>query len=440
MTIRKMMLAASVAMIAVPAAAQDKVQVQWWHAMGGELGTLLEQVAASFNESQDQYEVVPSFRGTYAEAMTGAITAFRAGEQPHIVQVFEVGTGTMMAAEGAIYPIYQLMADTGRSFDPAAYLPTIVGYYTDPEGNMLSFPFNSSTPIMYYNKDVFEAAGLDPESPPKTWAEMEAASVKIVESGAASCGFTTSWPAWLMLENFTAWHNIPMATQENGFAGFDTEFTFNVELVSNHWDNLKKWQDAGAFKWGGPGPGPDAAPLFYSGDCAMFFGSSASRAGVLNNTDFEVGFGMQPYYDTVEGAPQNTIIGGATLWVLQGHEDEEYQAVSAFFEYLSQPDVQAKWHQDTGYLPITQAAYDLTREQGYYEANPGSETALQQMTLNEPTENSKGIRFGNYVQIRDIVSEEMEAVMSGAKTGQQATDSAVERGNALLREFEAALN
>lgn len=440
MNIRKMMLAASVAMIAVPAAAQDKVQVQWWHAMGGELGTLLEQVATTFNESQDQYEVVPSFRGTYAEAMTGAITAFRAGEQPHIVQVFEVGTGTMMAAEGAIYPIYQLMADTGRSFDPAAYLPTIVGYYTDPEGNMLSFPFNSSTPIMYYNKDVFEAAGLDPESPPKTWAEMEEASVKIVESGAASCGFTTSWPAWLMLENFTAWHNIPMATQENGFAGFDTEFNFNVELVSNHWDNLKKWQDAGAFKWGGPGPGPDAAPLFYSGECAMFFGSSASRAGVLNNTDFEVGFGMQPYYDTVEGAPQNTIIGGATLWVLQGHEEEEYEAVSAFFEYLSQPEVQAKWHQDTGYLPITQAAYDLTREQGYYEANPGSETALQQMTLNEPTENSKGIRFGNYVQIRDIVSEEMEAVMTGAKTGQEATDSAVERGNALLREFEAALN
>jgi sn-glycerol 3-phosphate transport system substrate-binding protein len=440
MNIRKMMLAASVAMIAVPAAAQDKVQVQWWHAMGGELGTLLEQVATTFNESQDQYEVVPSFRGTYAEAMTGAITAFRADEQPHIVQVFEVGTGTMMAAEGAIYPIYQLMADTGRSFDPAAYLPTIVGYYTDPEGNMLSFPFNSSTPIMYYNKDVFEAAGLDANNPPKTWAEMEEASLKIIESGAATCGFTTSWPAWLMLENFTAWHNIPMATQENGFAGFDTEFTFNVELVSNHWDNLKKWQDAGAFKWGGPGPGPDAAPLFYSGECAMFFGSSASRAGVLNNTDFEVGFGMQPYYDTVEGAPQNTIIGGATLWVLQGHEEEEYEAVSAFFEYLSQPEVQAKWHQDTGYLPITQAAYDLTREQGYYEANPGSETALQQMTLNEPTENSKGIRFGNYVQIRDIVSEEMEAVMTGAKTGQEATDSAVERGNALLREFEAALN
>lgn len=440
MKLRTAILAAGVAAVAFPAFAQDKVQVQWWHAMGGELGQLLEQVAAGFNASQDKYEVVPSFRGTYAEAMTGAIAAFRAGEQPHIVQVFEVGTGTMMAADGAIYPIYQLMADNGRTFDAKAYLPTIVGYYTDPNGNMLSFPFNSSTPIMYYNKDAFAAAGLDPENPPKTWAEMEAAATKIVESGAAKCGFTTSWPAWLMLENFTAWHDIPMATKENGFAGFDTEFTFNVDLVSDHWDNLKRWQDTGAFRWGGPGPGPDAAPLFYAGECAMFFGSSASRAGVLNNAKFDVGFGMQPYYDTHEGAPQNTIIGGATLWVLQGHDKPEYEGVSAFFEYLSSPEVQAKWHQDTGYLPITQAAYDLTREQGYYDANPGSETALKQMTLNEPTPNSKGIRFGNYVQIRDIVSEEMEAVMTGAKTGRQATDSAVSRGNELLREFEASIN
>lgn len=412
--------------------------VNWWHALGGELGEMLEDVATGFNESQDQYRVVPSFRGTYTETMTGAIAAFRARQQPHIVQVFEVGTGTMMAAEGAIYPIYQLMADYNRDFDKDAYLPAVVGYYTDPNGNMLSFPFNSSTPIMYYNKDIFEAAGLDTEQPPQTWAEMEAASLQILESGAASCGFTTSWPSWVMLENFTAWHNLPLGTQENGFAGFDTEFVFNNEHVARHWDNLKAWQDAGAFKWGGPGPGPDAAPMFYSGECAMFFGSSASRAGVLRNSNFNVGFGFQPYYDDIEGAPQNTIIGGATLWVLRGHSEAEYEAVSAFFEYLSLPEVQADWHQLTGYLPITQAAYDLTAAQGYYEANPGADTSIKQMTLNEPTENSKGLRFGNFVQIRDIISEEMEAVMTGAKTGQQAADAAVRRGNALLRDFEAA--
>lgn len=421
-------------------AAQAQTEVQWWHAMGGELGELLEGVANGFNESQSDYRVVPSFRGTYTETMTGAIAAFRAGEQPHILQVFEVGTGTMMAAEGAIYPIYQLMADHNVPFDPASYLPTVVSYYTDPNGNMLSFPFNSSTPILYYNRDIFTAAGLDPNQPPRTWAEMEAASVQILTSGAAPCGFTTSWPSWVMLENFSAWHNIPLGTQSNGFGGFDTEFVFNNELVARHWDNLKAWQDAGAFRWGGPGSGPDAFPAFYSGECAMVFGSSASRAGVLRNATFNVGYGFQPYYDDVAGAPQNSIIGGATLWVLTGHEDAEYAAVARFFEYLSQPEVQAAWHQVTGYLPITQASYDLTREQGFYEANPGSDTSIQQMNLNPPTDNSRGLRFGSFVQIRDVISEEMEAVMAGTKTGMEAATSAVERGNSLLREFEATLN
>ncbi|NYS24725.1 sn-glycerol-3-phosphate ABC transporter substrate-binding protein UgpB [Rhodobacteraceae bacterium 2376] len=431
-------LAATTAL--TPAMALSQTTVSWWHAMGGELGELLEGVAEAFNESQDQYRVVPSYRGTYTETMTGAIAAFRANQQPHILQVFEVGTGTMMAAEGAIYPIYQLMADNDVHFDPDAYLDTVVSYYTDPDGNMLSFPFNSSTPIMYYNKDVFEAAGLDPETPPATWAEAEEAARAIVESGAAPCGFTTSWPSWVMLENFSAWHNIPLGTQANGFEGFDTEFVFNNEHVARHWDNLAAWQDDNVFRWGGPGPGPDAFPAFYAADCGFVFGSSASRAGVLRNSDFEVGYGFQPYYDDIEGAPQNTIIGGATLWVLTGHTDEEYAAVAAFFEFLSQPEVQAQWHQDTGYLPITQASFDLTAEQGYYDENPGADTSIRQMTLNPPTENSSGLRFGNFVQIRDIISEEMEAVMSGAKTGQEGADDAVRRGNALLREFEASMN
>ncbi|MCC6008084.1 MAG: extracellular solute-binding protein, partial [Rhodobacteraceae bacterium] len=213
----KLLSGSALALVLAASGAQAQVTIDWWHAMGGELGELLEGVAQGFNESQGDFVVRPSFRGTYTETMTGAIAAFRAGQQPAIVQVFEVGTGTMMAAEGAIYPIYQLMADFDVPFDPDAYLPAVVGYYTDPNGNMLSFPFNSSTPIMYYNKDIFSAAGLDPETPPATWAEVEAASIAILESGAAPCGFTTSWPSWVMLENFSAWHNIPLGTQENGF-------------------------------------------------------------------------------------------------------------------------------------------------------------------------------------------------------------------------------
>lgn len=418
--------------------AQATTDVRWWHAMGGELGEILEGITEDFNAAQDDYRVTPSYRGNYTETMTGAIAAFRANEQPHIVQVFEVGTGTMMAAEGAVYPIHQLMEDHGRAFDREAFLPAVVGYYTDTSNNMLSFPFNSSTPIMYYNREAFEAAGLDPDVAPATWQEIVDFSEQIRAADAASCGFTTSWPSWVMLENLSAMHDSPLGTLENGFGGFDTDLVFNNALVADHWDNLKTWQDEGIFRWGGPGPGDDAAPMFYAGDCAMFFGSSASRAGVMANTDFAVGYGMLPYYEDVNGAPQNSIIGGATLWALQGHSDEEYAAVAAFFEYLSSAEVQADWHQRTGYLPITQAAWELSEEQGFYRDNPGTDTSIKQMTLNEPTENSKGLRFGNFVQIRDIISEEMEAVMAGNKSGQQAADDAARRGNALLRDFEDA--
>jgi sn-glycerol 3-phosphate transport system substrate-binding protein len=412
-------------------------EVTWWHAMGGELGTKLEEIVAGYNASQSDYVVTPVYKGSYAETMTAAIAAFRAGEQPDIVQVFEVGTGTMMAAKGAVYPVYQLMADMGADFDPAAYLPTVVGYYTDTEGNMLSMPFNSSTPIFYYNKTVFEKAGLDPNTPPETWEDLEEYSKKIIESGAATCGFTTGWISWAQLENLSAWHNQPIGSLENGFGGLGSELTVNGPLQVKHWENLKRWQDEGVFQYGGPGGGADAPAKFYTGECAMYMNSSASRAGVLENAaDFEVGFGMLPHY--ADTPAQNSIIGGATLWVLQGAEEAEYKGVADFFNYLSSAEVQADWHQYSGYLPITQAAYDLGIEQGYYEANPGSDVAIKQMTLNAPTENSKGLRFGNYVQIRDVIDQEFQALLAGDKGAQQALDDLVSRGNQLLRDFEAA--
>ena len=422
-------------LVASPALAAT--EIQWWHAMGGELGAKLESIVKGFNDSQDEFVVVPSYKGTYPETMTAAISAFRAKQQPAIVQVFEVGTGTMMAAEGAIKPVHQVMTDAGEPFDPTAFLPAVVGYYTDTVGNMLSMPFNSSTPILYYNKEVFEKAGLDRETPPKTWADVEAFSKKIKESGAANCGFTTGWISWIQTENLSAWHNQPIGTEQNGFGGPAARLSLNGPVQVKHWDNLKRWADEGIFKYGGPTGGDNAPPLFYSQDCAMIMNSSGSRAGVIANAkDFELGFGMLPYYDDVEGAPQNTIIGGATLWVLEGRPTEEYKGVAKFFTYLSSPEVQADWHQSTGYLPITQAAYDLSREQGYYDKNPGAETGVKEVTLNPPTENSKGLRFGNYVQIRGVIDEEFEQLLAGSKTAQQALDGVVERGNKLIEEFQ----
>ncbi len=432
-------LSAGLAALIAATPAMAQTEIAWWHAMDAELGERLEAIAQDFNDSQSEFKVVPTYKGSYAETLTSAIAAFRANEQPAIVQVFEVGTGTMMAAKGAVTPVYQLMQDNGQPWDPSGFLAPVTGYYSDPEGNILSLPFNSSTPIMYYNKDVFEAAGLDRETAPRTWAEVEAMSRQIVESGAADCGFTTGWISWVQLENLSALHDQPYGTLENGFAGLGTEFTFNGPVQVKHFENLKKWADEGLFQYGGPGGGADAPPKFYSGECAIYMNSSASRAGVIANAkDFEVGFAPLPFYDDVIAEPKNSIIGGATLWALNGKSPEVYKGVAEFFTYLSGAEVQAEWHQATGYLPITNAAFALGQEQGYYEANPGSEVAIEQITRGTPTANSKGIRFGNLTQARSVIDEEFEALLGGTKSAQEALDAAVARGNQILRDFEAA--
>ncbi len=409
---------------------------QWWHAMGGKLGEKVAQITDEYNASQSSCALEQVYKGNYTETMTSAIAAFRAKEHPHLVQVFEVGTATMMAAKGAVYPVHELMKDAGAEFNPDDYLSTVTGYYQDTDGNMLSMPFNSSTPVLYYNKTAFEKAGLDPNKPPATWPEVEAAA-KATQAAGYACGFTTGWQSWVQLENFSAWHNIPFGSKANGFGGTDTEFVFNSPAHVQHIGQMGEWQKSKIFDYGGRRS--DSAPKFYTQECVMYMNSSAAYAGVKSNaTDFEFGVGALPYWPEIAEKPQNSIIGGATLWVLAGHDDDEYKCAADFFTYLSSPEVQADWHQFTGYLPITHAAADLTREQGYYDENPGTDVAIMQMTTNAPTENSKGLRFGNFVQIRDVINEELEAVWSGTKTAQAAMDDAVTKGNEMLRKFEKA--
>ncbi|WP_315778248.1 MULTISPECIES: sn-glycerol-3-phosphate ABC transporter substrate-binding protein UgpB [unclassified Bradyrhizobium] len=415
--------------------AQAATEIMWWHAMSGELGRQVDRLAADFNASQSDYRIVPSYKGSYTETVTAAIFAFRSRSQPAIVQVNEIATATMTAAKGAIYPVYELMRDEQESFSPSAYLPAIAGTYADADGNMLSFPFNASTPILYYNKDQFRAAGLDPGAAPKTWPELGKAARRLRDNGVA-CGFTTSWPAWINVENFSAFHNLPIATRANGFAGLDAVLTFNNPQVTRHIAQLAEWQKGKVFDYGGRGQA--AEPRFQKGECGIFIGSSATRADVKANSKFEVGYGMMPYWPDVAGAPQNSIIGGATLWVLRDRPAAEYKGVARFFAYLSRPDVQAAWHQNTGYLPITQAAFDLTRAQGFYDRNPGAAISIEQVTLNPPTENSRGLRLGSFVLIRDAIEDEMEQAFSGRKPARAAIDAAVDRGNRLLRQFERA--
>lgn len=415
--------------------AQAVVEIQWWHAHGGRLGEKVNAIADGFNKLQSKYKVVPTYKGNYADTMTAGVAAFRSKNPPHILQVFEVGTASMMAAKGAIKPVYEVMAESGLPFDPKAYLSTVTGYYTTTEGKMLSMPFNSSTPVLYYNKDAFKKAGLDPDKPPKTWPEVAEYAKKLVAAGYPS-GFSTAWISWIHIENFSAWHNVPVGTKENGFAGLDTEFVLNGPMQVKHIQQLADWQKDKIFVYGGRRNLGNAK--FSAEEVAMYTESSAGYAGFKKTCKFDFGTTMLPYWPDAEGAPQNTIIGGASLWVMAGHPEEEYKGVATFFNYLSSPAVQADWHQFTGYLPITTDAYYLTKGQGFYEKSPAMETALKQMTLNTPTENSKGLRFGSYVQMRSIIYGELEAVFAGKKSAEEGLGDAVKAGNKLLRKFEKA--
>jgi sn-glycerol 3-phosphate transport system substrate-binding protein len=418
-----------------PLAAMAQTEIQFWHAFTGRLGELVAEQVATFNESQDDYTVNATHKGNYSETLNAGIAAFRAGEQPHILMVFEVGTATMMGAKGAIRPVYEVMA--GTEFDPDAYIGAVKGYYTTTDGQMLSLPFNSSTPVLWVNRDALAGAGIDPDTDLSTWQNVDAVLDKLAEAG-HSCPITTSWQSWIHLENLSAYHDVPFATRDNGFAGLDTELAFNGPVQVQHIAAMGEWAEEGKFIYAGRRN--EGGANFRAGECALFTESSAGYAGIKAEAKFDFDVRPLPYWDGVEGAPQNTIIGGASLWVLEGHDPAEYDAAAAFLNFLSSPAIQAKWHQDTGYLPITTAAGELTREQGFYEANPGTDVAVKQMTANAPTANSKGLRLGSFDQIRGIIDEELEAVWSGDKDAQAALDSAVTRGNQLLRRFERASN
>ncbi len=410
----------AIALLAASVTISAQTSVEFWHAMTGKNGTMVQTLADKFNASQSLY-------------MNAGIAAFRAGQAPAILQVYEVGTATMMAAKGAVKPVYQLMAENKEKFDPNIYIPAVKGYYTDSQGKMLSMPFNSSTAVMYYNKDAFRKAGLNPDKAPATWPEFFAAARKLKAAGLEG-GYTTNWISWIQLENFTAWHNVPFGTKSNGFQGLDTELVFNTPLVQKLFTQMYKDSKDKVFIYGGREN--KANPLFISGQVGMHFESIGGYGTMKSSCKFDFGVARLPYYPDVAGAPQNSIIGGASLWVLNGKTKPEYQAVADFFSFISMPEMQSLWHKETGYLPITTAAYELTKKEGYYTANPGPEIAIKQLLNKTPTANSMGIRFGNFNIIREIEDQTWEDILADKISVNDGLAKMVKDGNAKLREFE----
>lgn len=427
-------LVAAGLLLTIAASAQAVTEIAWWHSMTGALGDRVTGLADQFNKSQSEYKVNAVYKGSYDEAMATAIAAYRAGNAPNVLQVFEVGTATMMYSKGAVMPVSDLMKAAGEKFDPSVYVPAVAGYYTSPKGELVSFPFNSSTTVFYYNKDMFAKAGLDVNKPPVTWQDVLAAAAKLKANG-EKCAYTTGWQSWVHLENFSAWHNVEFASKNNGFGGLDARLKFNSPLHVRHIENMANWAKQGYFTYAGRKNEPEAK--FYSGECGMLTSSSSAYGNIVKNAKFKFAVSPLPYYADVPGAPQNTIIGGASLWAMSGKKPIEYKAVAKFYKFLSQPEVQAKWHQETGYLPITTAAYELTTKSGFYEKNPGTDVSVQQMIV-KTTAKSRGIRLGSFAQIRTVIDEELENVWAGKKTAKEALDTAVRRGDELLVRFEKA--
>ncbi|KQT87125.1 sn-glycerol-3-phosphate ABC transporter substrate-binding protein UgpB [Aurantimonas sp. Leaf443] len=409
--------------------AEAATELQWWHAMNGANNEVVEELAKEFNASQSDYAIKPVYKGTYPETLNAGIAAFRAKQTPAIIQVFDVGTGVMMGAEGAIKPVAEVLEQGGYTFDKTKYLPGIVNYYSKPDGTMLSFPYNSSSPILYYNKDAFQKAGLDADNPPKTWPEVFEAARKIKASGAAPCGYTSTWLTWIHLENFAAWNNVPYGSNENGLASTEVELAIDAPIYVEHFQAIADLAKDGVFRYGGRTA--EAKQLFLSGECAILTESSGGLGDVVKS-GMNYGIGQLPYDPKGEGAPQNTIPGGASLWVFGGKSDAEYKGIAQFFNFLSSPEIQARLHQKSGYLPVTMEAYEATKKSGFYEKNPGRETPITQMMGKAPTQNSKGVRLVNLPQVRDIENEEFEAMLNGSQDARTALTKAKERADAAI--------
>lgn len=403
-------------------------EVTWWHAMGGQLGDTVNKIATDFNAAQTEYKITPVYKGSYTEALTAGIAAFRADESPNILQVFDAGAATIMNAPGVAQPVQDIMINSGYSFDSSSYLSGVRNFYADSNGKMIGMPFNSSTPVLYYNKDMLNEAGV---TPPKTYEEMEMVARKLKEKGHAA--FSQSHTPWIFFENFKSRHNQQLADKNNGFDGPATEIMYNTKNLRMHFSKMKEWSDKGYYKYYGKDWAANQTP-FERKDVAMWIGSSGSFGGLKERVDFKMGTTFLPYWKSINDKPGVTFIGGAALFALSGHDKEQDKGVAAFFNYLTSSEVQMYWHKTTGYVPVTNAAYDMTKKSGYYNDNPDAEVGVQQLSL-PGGEWTKGYRLGFYPQIREVMYRETDNIFSGESTVQDSLEKINTEAQQLLKRF-----
>lgn len=425
---KKALLATAVA-VSTAMSAQAAVDITWWHGMGGQLGETVNKIAADYNASQQACQIAPIYKGSYEELLTSGVAAFRAKQAPNIIQVYDAGSATIINAKGAVTAVADIFEAAGVPFDKKDYLAGIRNFYADSNGKMIGMPFNSSAPILYYNKAALEKAGVQP---PKTWEDFEAIAPKLKAAG--YIGLSQSHSPWIFSENFHSRHNLPLADSNNGFDAPSAKILYNNEHLKKHFSKAKEWKDQGYYGYYGEGWGENQTP-FEKGEVAMWLGSSGSFGGLKKKVDFDFGTSFLPYWDSItQGKEYNTFIGGAALFAFAGHPKAENDCTADFFRFMSAADTQAFWHKSTGYVPITNAAYEKVKAEGYYNEEPAAETGILQLNLSGG-EWTKGYRLGFYPQIREVMRREYTKFFNGDVSVDEAFNTIEEESNKLLQRF-----
>ena len=428
----KLATTAMALLLTAGAASAEKISFEYWYGLTGDLGKVVAETCTRFNASQDLYEAVCVGQDGYEKAVQNAIAAFRAQKHPTLLQSFDAGTADLMLS-GEFYPVTKLMADTGVTIDWADYFPGIANYYSSKSGEFFSMPWNSSTPVYYFNKDHFAKAGLT--EAPITWEGLEAAMVALKASGQA-CALAYAPSSWIDLEQFSMVHNVPVASNNNGYDGLDSELLFNTTLHVKHMENIQRWITEGTALLRTQGTGKTARDSFVEGECSVFFSSIADHNTIHKLTP-AFGWDVQiiPTYEGTERT--NSVVGGASLWVLSGKTDDEYKAAAAYLAFLATKPEQQFLLENSGYIPVTKSTYDALLAEGFYAKEPfiNRDIAMKSLTWTEPTELTRGIRLGSFIQIRAEWVAEVEAALAGQKTMQEALDTAVARGNDQLKRF-----
>jgi len=404
------------------------VTIKWWHAMGGNLGETVDQLATDFNAQSDGITVETSYKGDYYETLNSVTSAIKAGTAPAIAQILDLGA-TLAIDSGAFQPIGEVMdIDWSRYHDP------VIEYYTFDD-TVHSLPFNSSNPILYYNKDAFEQAGLDPEDPPGSFGEVRTAAEKLVESGATEQGISIPNVSW-MPEQWFAEDGQPLVNEGNGREGDPTEInldTDTAERVFSWWTEMYEddlYPHTGVGDWGA------ASQAFLNQQTGMHISSTAGVASTTAGAEengFELGTGYYPVPN--EGTRTGVVIGGASLWMTTGLASEKQRAAQQFFEWLSQPTQQAEWHRGTGYFPITTDAVDRLEDDDWFEDNPNFQTAFDQLRDTEVTAATRGFQCGPSSEVRTVIQEGHVSMINGDVSVSEGLDDMKSEIDGILGDY-----